>query len=715
MIDIIQKYIFGDQALLFFRQDDTIACLPVPADMVGQIPPHRTNLAPNEGNRSYGCGRADLIDSMVQLKLNSDAAQSQIYPGRSMRNSSTVLKLNYLGTEQNTEGVVSRFRHPAGLLVEQVIAPGDGYFTAFTRVTNQSENAHTLEYLAAISLGMLSPFAADDGYGRYFFHRFQSTWAAEGRPLVQNIEELNMEECWSGGLLRNFRFGQRGTMPVRDFFPFVAFEDRAAGVFWGVQAVANASWELEVARTYDSLNISGGFPGRETDGWTKTLAPGETIRSMTLVFSCVKSACVDALCRRLLKFQYHTLLPKQDLSVIFNEYCSTWGKPWERNLMPLLEPVKKTGAKYFVLDAGWFRKEATQQSQDTAEANPVQIFGNCGDWTVQEEMYPNGGFDAMLQRIRDCGMIPGIWFEFEIALDNSETAQKHPEWFLTLDGYPIRHGNRLFLDFRKPEVITHVREKVCAFLKKHNIGYMKVDYNGTTAGICDGPESPAENHRHHMEGVARFFREVKETLPDLVLEICASGGYRLTPAWAEVADMFSFSDAHEVQSIPLIAASVQRMVPAYKSQVWATLRPWNDENRLFYLLCAGFLGRLSLSGNIDQLDEKQMETVQKGVQLYSEVAHVIANGDSVVDLHWNNSHNHPEGWQKVTFSARNRRMTVIHTFAKPPSEIVFKVESNAAHRLYAPQSSNVQVKDGEFCWKNPDEFSALIFCENAGR
>ena len=34
-----------------------------------------------------------------------------------------------------------------------------------------------------------------------------------------------------------------------------------------------------------------------------------------------------------------------------------------------------------------------------------------------------------------------------------------------------------FLDFRKPEVIEYLDEKVIKFLKDSGIGYLKVDYN----------------------------------------------------------------------------------------------------------------------------------------------------------------------------------------------------------------------------------------------
>lgn len=698
MYQLIQKVRTGEFLLLFYQQNKTVAFTMIPADLEGQLAEHRTFLPETDATRSIlqrFPTEADTLDSMIQLKLNQDRYFPQFFPGMSMRNSGTVTALEFSGLTRTECGFVVRFQHPDGLIAEQIIEtiPGKACLKMYTRLIHNGGHELTLEYLAGCSLGMLSPFQPDDGFGKYYLHRFQSAWSAEGRPLVQSMEEANLEMAWTAAGLRNIRFGVNGSMPVRGFFPFLALEDRQAGVFWGVQAEAAASWELEISRTGDFLNLSGGYPGRETGGWQKVIHPGETFESMKMIVSCVHGN-LDDLCGNMLEYQKNTRMPKEDMSVLFNEYCTTWGRPWKRYLDRLIEPVKKSGAKYFILDAGWFRNDHASNR------------GSVGDWDPKDEMYPDGGFSGMIEQIRNAGLIPGIWFEFEIAQADSQTFLQHPDWFLTVDNVPLRHGPRLFLDFRKPEVLEHLREKVCTFLRKYNIGYMKVDYNGSTAGLCDGSENLAENHRKHVECVLQFFREIKQSLPDLVLEICASGGHRLSPAWSEIADMFSFSDAHEKEEIPLIAANVQRMVPAYKSQIWATLRSWNSENRLYYLLCAGFLGRFCLSGDLDQLTAEQMQTVQKLIALYEKAAPLIRYGKSTVEQHWNNSFSHPEGWQKVCYEFAGKRLTVLHIFGNPPDTITLPLEGE--YELFAPECVDCNVINGTFCWNHPESFSALL-------
>lgn len=700
----MQKVRAGESLLLFYQQNNTITFTMIPADMEDQLAEHRTMLPEIPATKSIlqrGFPMPpDDLDSMIQFKLSTDRYFPQFFPGRSMRNSGSASALRFCGLDRTANGIIVRFQHPEGLIAEQIIElfPGKEYLKTYTRLIHNGDHELTLEYLTGCSLGMLSPFQPDDGWGKYYVHRFQAAWAGEGRPLVESMEEANLEMSWQAAGLRNVRFGVNGSMPIRGFFPFLALEDREAGVFWGIQAEAAASWELEISRTGDFLNLSGGYPGREAGGWQKVIRPGETFESMKMIVSCVHGT-MDDLCARMLESQKNTFVPKEDMSVLFNEYCVTWGSPWERNIEPLLEPVKQSGAKYFILDAGWFRNDNKEDR------------GCVGDWDPKEEMYPDGGFAGMIDRIRNAGLIPGIWFEFEISMENARTVQQHPGWFLTLDGVPLCHGPRMFLDFRKPEVLAYLREKVCTFLKKYNIGYMKVDYNGSTAGLCDGPENPAENHRKYVESVMQFFREIKQTLPELVLEICASGGQRLSPAWSEVADMFSFSDSHEGEEIPLIAANVQRMVPAYKSQIWATLRPWDDEKRLYYQLCSGFLGRFCLSGDMDKLPDGQMDIVQKSVAFYEKAAGVIKNGKSTVEQHWNKSFRHPEGWQKVCFEFNGQRLTVLHVFGNPPAEITLPCADG--YELFAQDGVDCSVENGIFRWKHPESFSALLLFVSA--
>ena len=165
---------------------------------------------------------------------------------------------------------------------------------------------------------------------------------------------------------------------------------------------------------------------------------------------------------------------------------------------------------------------------------------------------------------------------------------------------------------------------------------------------------------------------MRKELPDLVIEVCASGGHRLDPSMLALASMASFSDAHESQDIPIIAANLHRLILPRQSQIWAVLHASDSPQRLTYSLASGFLGRLCLSGEIDELDEKQWALVQEIIHFYNRVAPIIKNGRTKLYQHIGLSWQHPQGAQAVlrTSTDNSQALLVGHSFAKPlPAEI----------------------------------------------
>ena len=77
---------------------------------------------------------------------------------------------------------------------------------------------------------------------------------------------------------------------------------------------------------------------------------------------------------------------------------------------------------------------------------------------------------------------------------------------------------------------------------------------------CDGAESMGEALRRKVYASQKFFEKIREEIPGIVIENCSSGGHRLEPSMMQLCSQASFSDAHEIKSIPLIAANVQRVI-----------------------------------------------------------------------------------------------------------------------------------------------------------
>jgi alpha-galactosidase len=539
--------------------------------------------------------------------------------------------------------------------------------------------------LSSFSLGGITPFASDDAPGRIHFHRFRSFWSAEGRHINQPIEELHLERSWSGHGVRAERFGQVGSMPVHGYHPFASIEDRAAGVFWGATLAWAGSWQMELYRRDDQLSLSGGLADREFGHWFKTLAPSEVFTSPLAYITTVKGD-FDDLCQRLTAMQSKAVEQgpdsEQALPVLVNEFCTTWGNPTHERVCALARRLKDSGTKYFVIDAGWYRGENGDWSL------------NQGEWIPSCELFPDG-IAATAKYIREQGLIPGIWFEFEVVGNRSSLFDLMVDHFLKRDGIPVLAGQRRFWDFRDPWVRNYLYEKVILFLRDTGFGYIKVDYNETLGIGVDGAESLGEGLRQHILCVQDFFRQMRKELPDLVIEVCASGGHRLEPSMMTLSSMASFSDAHESPEIPIIAANLHRLILPRQSQIWAVLHANDSPKRLIYSLASGFLGRLCLSGEVDELDEKQWSLVQEIIRFYNRVAPIIKNGRSRLYQNIGLSWQHPQGAQAVLHSStdNSQALLVAHSCAKPlPDEITVDLPPGNWRVADAMPGTNIDVK-----------------------
>ena len=201
------------------------------------------------------------------------------------------------------------------------------------------------------------------------------------------------------------------------------------------------------------------------------------------------------------------------------------------------------------------------------------------------------------------------------------------------------------------------------------MGYLKVDYNNTIGVGCDGAESLGEGLRQTVEASRSFFRRLADEIPGLVIENCSSGGHRLEPSMMELASMASFSDAHECRSIPIIAANLHRLIRSEQSQIWAVIRAADDVHRIRCSMCAGFLGRICLSGDIDNISDEQMNEISGALDFYGRVKDIIRSGFTSVIRCTSVSCEQPEGYQAVLRKYGNRAILVVHTFengANPP-------------------------------------------------
>jgi alpha-galactosidase len=287
--------------------------------------------------------RAWEVDPLVHAHVAGDPYPGGYAQGRTLRNSATTQSLAVRAhTREVREGrtlLRTTLADAGGRLAcihKLSVDETTGTIEVHTSAQNAGDHALTLEFLSSFSLGGITPFAADDASGQLRVHRFRSTWSAEGRHEVRTLEELQLERSWTGHGVRSERFGQVGSLPVNGWFPFVALEDATAGVTWAAQLACPGTWQTEIYRRADQLALGGGGSDRLAGEWRKTLQPGETV-SAPPAFLTVVMGGIDDACDRLLAAQRRGAVARpaieDELPVIFNEWCTFWGRPTHDSLV----------------------------------------------------------------------------------------------------------------------------------------------------------------------------------------------------------------------------------------------------------------------------------------------------------------------------------------------------------------------------------------------
>lgn len=696
MSELLKEYLLGDMRIRYVTDEEK--------KQVGLV------LLPKDLPYPASVKKQMKIDSLVQIKATGDVYDEAYALGNSLRNGETVRRLAFEGQKEEEKGgrkiITTWLRDERGYRAAHVLTwkYGAPYVRIFCRFENQGEESAELEMFESFSLSELSPYLEGDGYGQLEVCRLRSVWSQEGRLETLPLEDLQLEPAWDPHAVRCERYGQAGSMPVNKFFPFVAVKDKKNKVFWGAQLAHPASWQMELYRKDDGLALSGGMADRDFGHWMKRVEPGEVFTTPEAIVSVCHTDSIDIFTARLTASGQESVreIPRseQELPIIFNEYCTTWGCPSHENIRRILDVIRDKGFTYFVIDCGWYK-----------EANvPWDI--SMGDYEVSGELFPQG-LSATVEAIKEAGMIPGIWFEIE-TVGRAAKAYQETDHLLKRDGKVLTTYFRRFWDMTDPWVSDYLEKRVIKTLNQYGFGYMKVDYNETIGIGCDGAESLGEGLRRNMEAAAEFLEKVKRQVPGIVLENCASGGHRLEPGMMARTSMASFSDAHECVEIPIIAANLHRCILPRQSQIWAVIRAKDSLKRIVYSVANTFLGRMCISGDVTELSREQWALLEEGMDFYRKIAPIIREGQSYRYGPAISSLRHPEGWQAlVRVGTNGEAYLLIHTFGgKLPEQIRIELPGGCPRQVkesYSWGAETLEFAEGTVQYHPTENFQAAAF------
>ena len=566
--------------------------------------------------------RGDSAIDLVELGLLGDGRRASA----SVRHEAlaTALRLRPEGVEQTDPArLVIRQRDAStglAVTVELAVAATDVPALRWTTtVTNEGTAPATLTYLSsAVVTGagstLETPILSDT---TATFATARNAWCAEARWLIRPITESGLVDStrWpADAVTHGPREGARsrvlvaayGTWSTSDFLPMGAIS--AGGSTWLWQIENNGPWSFDLSDWEHDVSARCSGPNDTEHDWRHVVEPGASFTAVPATTVVTIGSLTDAL-RALTTARRAHRRPHVDnvtLPVIFNDYMNClMGDPTTEKLLPVIESAADAGAEYFVIDAGWY-------SDDGGWWETV------GAWQPSVQRFPDGGLKAVIDKIHERGMVPGLWLEPEVIGVKSPLAQTLPDdAFFTVDGIRLVEAGRHQLDFRHPAVRAHLDETVDRLVADFGIGYFKLDYNINPGhGTNEDAASRGDGLLGHTRALLTWVDEVMDRHPGLVLENCSSGGCRMEYGQLSHFPIQSTSDQMDPLRYASISAGVASAVTPEQSATWAYPLPGNDDETNVTCMVNALLGRIHLSGRLDLMDDRQRAIVLPAIDVY---------------------------------------------------------------------------------------------------
>ncbi|MBE6552869.1 MAG: alpha-galactosidase, partial [Ruminococcaceae bacterium] len=232
--------------------------------------------------------------------------------------------------------------------------------------------------------------------------------------------------------------------------------------------------------------------------------------------------------------------PRKTLPILYNSWLYCFDQLNIDALMKQADCAADMGFEGFMIDAGWF-------------GNGVNWSAEVGDWEENTVSGPCGRLIELSERVRERGMIFGLWFEPERAAPTAKAVEQNPDYYI----------NQKFLNFSNTDAVNYMLDIISKQIEKYSIGWLKFDFNGTI------PTDPSGNAFYrYMQGQKEFILRLRERYPDLYITNCASGGYRMELGQGMLFDDFWLSDNQgPYEGIRIVKDTLKRM-PSALIQRW---------------------------------------------------------------------------------------------------------------------------------------------------
>ena len=375
--------------------------------------------------------------------------------------------------------------------------------------------------------------------------------------------------------------------------------------------------------------------------------------------------------------------PDRPIPVQFNSWYPYLGEPTSDAMLAFVPAAKRLGCEVFVVDAGWYRTDEGESAADWA--------ARTGDWRTSRLRFPNG-LREVSAACREHGLRFGLWFEPEVIGPLSAVRREHPEWLHHVNGKPPPEDARAVLNFGIPAARRHAFERVTRIISSVGVDWMKWDFNadleagGWAPGLPDALTDQDPLVAHYA-GLYRLQDAVRRWFPDLILEMCASGGGRMDGEILAHAHVNWISDQPGALRKLAIHFGTQLAHPAVVCNDWLVEWPpgsiagydeedvdgLDERGDLPFRLRVAMLGSFGISARVDRWAGGDFAVAAAHVALYREkLRAIIHHGDQYLLTRPPQADGSGD-WAAIWYMAKNGRSGVLFAFrlGSPETSRVF--------------------------------------------
>lgn len=400
------EIVFGNEAVDMILRIDDQGCvyfddiLPVNASPRAQGTPYFESSATpicevrlsGEGNKQSKTSKA-LVGSYVGTRLRYRSHDIKTDDGQGRKTLYVVLQ------DEQTSIIVTS---------HMVLLDGLPVLRSSTTVHNDGKKDVVVTQVSSLAIGGLT--RSKEWWADFTVSYATNTWFREAQWREQSLPDVGLDDLGlyqldQGHLapMSTFDVSNRGTFSTQGHLPLAMLKRRDNAATWLWQVENNGSWKWELGDWKDDIYLATTGPDSNDHDWRQRLVPGESFTSATATV-CHVFGDADAAFGTLTQYRRRIRRAHPDhehLPIIFNDYMNClMGDPTDAKILALIEPVARSGAEYFVIDAGWY-------------ADDNDWWDDVGAWVPSKKRFPMG-FKNLLEKIREAGLKPGLWIEAEV-------------------------------------------------------------------------------------------------------------------------------------------------------------------------------------------------------------------------------------------------------------------------------------------------------------